>query len=108
MHLWRDGGKMCTIVEGELDALSLSQCFQNKWAVVSVRSGAAGAKKDIKRAIDWLEKFESVIFMFDQDEVGQRAARECASLLSPSKAKIAHLPLKDASEMSTRKKQRTH
>ena len=99
MHLWRDGGKMCTIVEGELDALSLSQCFQNKWAVVSVRSGAAGAKKDIKRAIDWLEQFESVIFMFDQDEVGQRAARECSSLLSPSKAKIAHLPLKDASEM---------
>ena len=99
MHLWRDGGKMCTVVEGELDALSLSQCFQNKWAVVSVRSGAAGAKKDIKRAIDWLEQFETVVFMFDQDEVGQRAARECSSLLSPSKAKIAHLPLKDASEM---------
>ena len=37
--------------------------------------------------------------MFDQDEVGQKAARECSSLLSPSKAKIAHLPLKDASEM---------
>ena len=70
--------RWCTVVEGELDALSLSQCFQNKWAVVVIRSGAAGAKKDIKRAIDWLEKFESVIFMFDQDEVGQRAAKECS------------------------------
>ena len=99
MNLWRDGGKMVTVVEGELDALSVSQCFQNKWAVVSIRSGAAGAKKDIKRAIDWLEKFESVIFMFDMDEVGQKSAKECAMLLSPSKAKIAHLPLKDPSEM---------
>jgi len=99
MNLWRDGGKMVTVVEGELDALSVSQCFQNKWAVCSIRSGAAGAKKDIKKAIDWLEKFESVIFMFDQDEVGQKAAKECAMLLSPSKAKIAYLPLKDASEM---------
>ena len=26
-HLWRDSGKMVTIVEGEVDALSLSQCL---------------------------------------------------------------------------------
>jgi len=37
--------------------------------------------------------------MFDQDEVGKKAALECAALLSPRKAKIAKLPLKDASEM---------
>ena len=37
--------------------------------------------------------------MFDNDEVGQLAAQECAALLSPRKAKIARLPLKDASEM---------
>jgi twinkle protein len=98
-HLWRDGGKMVTVVEGELDALSLSQAFQNRWAVVSIRSGAAGAKRDIRDAIDWLEKFDSVIFMFDMDDVGQKAAKECSQLLTPSKAKIAQLPLKDANEM---------
>ena len=54
---------------------------------------------DIKKAIEWLEGFESVVFMFDNDEVGQKAAQECAALLSPRKAKIARLPLKDASEM---------
>ena len=97
--LWRDKGKSVTIVEGELDALSMSQAFDHKWPVVSVKTGAAGAKKDIKKAIEWLEGFESVVFMFDNDEVGQKAAQECAALLSPKKAKIAKLPLKDASEM---------
>ena len=97
--LWRDKGKSVTIVEGELDALAMSQAFDHKWPVVSIKTGAAGAKKDIKQAIEWLEGFESVVFMFDNDEVGQKAALECAALLSPRKAKIARLPLKDASEM---------
>ena len=97
--LWRDRGKTVTVVEGELDALSLSQAFDHKWAVVSVKSGAAGAKKDIAQAVEWLEGFDSVVFMFDNDDVGRQAALECASLLSPRKAKIAKLPLKDASEM---------
>jgi len=97
--LWRDKGKSVTIVEGELDALSMSQAFDHKWPVVSVKTGAAGAKHDIKQAIEWLEGFESVVFMFDNDEVGQKAALECAALLSPRKAKIARLPLKDASDM---------
>lgn len=98
-HLWRDGGKMITITEGEIDAMSLSQAFDNKWPVVSIRSGGNGAKRDIAQQLEWLEKFETVIFMFDQDEVGQNAAKECAALLSPSKAKIAQLPLKDANDM---------
>ena len=97
--LWRDKGKTVTVVEGELDALSLSQAFDHKWAVVSVKTGAAGAKKDIAQAVEWLEGFDSVVFMFDNDDVGRQAALECASLLSPRKAKIAKLPLKDASEM---------
>lgn len=97
--LWRDKGKMVCVVEGELDALSLSQAFDNKWPVVSLRSGAASAKKDIAASCEWLEQFESVILMFDNDKVGQQAAIDAASVLSPSKAKIAKLPLKDASEM---------
>ena len=98
-HLCRDGGKMITIVEGEVDALSLSQTFDNKYSVVSVPNGAAGAKKAVANAIEWLCKYDSIILMFDQDEVGQAAARECANILPPNKAKIATLPLKDANEM---------
>ena len=97
--LWRDGGKMVVITEGEIDAMSVSQVQGNKWPVVSVKNGANGAKKNVAQALEWLEQFDTVVFMFDMDEVGQQAARECALLLSPGKAKIARLPLKDANEM---------
>ena len=98
-HLWRDGGKMIIITEGEIDALSISRTNQNKFPVVSIKSGAQGAKKDIQKELEWLESYESVIFCFDQDEYGQKAALECAKLFSPNKAKICTLPLKDANEM---------
>jgi twinkle protein len=97
--LWRDGGRMVVITEGELDALSVSQLQGNKWPVVSIKNGAQGATKDIRRSLEWLEKFESVVFMFDNDEPGMEAARACAALLRPGRAKIATLPLKDASDM---------
>lgn len=98
-QLWRDAGKRVVITEGEIDAMSVSQVQGNKWPVVSIRSGAQGAKRDIKKAIDWLCRYDEVVFMFDMDEPGQTAAREAALLLPPGKAKIASLPRKDASDM---------
>lgn len=97
--LWRDGGKMVVITEGEIDALSFSQLQGNKWPVVSVPTGAAGALKAIGKALEWLLKFETIVFMFDNDEPGKTAAKECAAILPPGRAKIATLPLKDASDM---------
>lgn len=101
-HLWRDGGKMITIVEGEIDALSLSQCFNLKWPVVSVPHGAQSASKFIAKNIEWLESFESVVLCFDQDDQGRAAALEAAQQLSPGRAKIVtSLPSKDANECVT-------
>lgn len=97
-HLWRDGGKMVVITEGEIDALSVSMLQNNKWPVVSVPNGAQGAAKSIAAQSEWLEGYEKVIFMFDMDEPGRAAAKECAAMLSPGKAYIASLPLKDANE----------
>lgn len=98
-HLWRDGGKLLVVTEGEIDAMSVSQLQGNKWPVVSVPNGAQGAAKAIAKRLEWVEKFETVVFVFDMDDVGQAAAQACAAVLSPSKAKIARLPLKDANEM---------
>jgi twinkle protein len=103
-QLWRDGGKKVVITEGEIDAMSLSQQQGNKWPVVSVRNGASGAARDVKKAMDWLVQFDEVIFLFDMDEPGQEAARKCALLLPPGKGKIAQLPLKDASDMLVAKR----
>lgn len=99
--LWRDGGKMIVVAEGELDALTISQLQGNKWPVVSVPNGAAGALKSVKKNMEWLCKFDTVVFMFDNDDPGNAAAAECAQALPPGKAKVAHLPLKDASDMLT-------
>ena len=93
-------GKYITVTEGEIDALTMSQIQDNnRWDVVSIKTGAAGAKKDIQKSLEFLEGYENVIFMFDQDEHGQKAALECSKILTPNKAKIASLPLKDANEM---------
>ena len=98
-RLWGQGGKRIVITEGELDAMSVSQAQNNRWPVVSLPSGAAGASKVIRRELEWLETYDVVVFMFDQDEPGQKAAVDCAMQLSPGKAAIASLPLKDANEM---------
>src|SRR5690606_19316419 len=82
-----------------IDALTVSQLQGNKWPVVSIPNGAQGAAKAIKKSLDWIEGFEKVVFMFDMDEAGQLAAKECAKLITPGKAYIASLPLKDANEM---------
>ena len=97
--LWRDKGKMIVICEGEIDALTVSQLQNNKWPVVSVPNGAAGAVKSIKKSMEWLCKYDSVVLMFDNDEPGRKAAVDCATALPPGKAKIANLPLKDPNEM---------
>jgi twinkle protein len=98
-QLFPTGGKVLTITEGEIDALSMSQAFGNKYAVVSVTSGAQSALKQCKTHYEWIDLFESVVLCFDMDEAGQEAAKACAEILPAGKVKIMSLPLKDASEM---------
>ena len=97
-HRAADGGKRLVITEGEIDALSYAQVSPG-WQVVSVPNGAQSAIKAVKRAIKFVNSFEEVVIMFDMDDAGQDAAREVAQVIAPGKAKIAHLPLKDANEM---------
>jgi twinkle protein len=98
-NIWGEGGKRLILTEGEIDAMSVSQMQHHKWPVVSVPNGAAGASRSIKDNLTWVESFETVVFMFDNDDPGKKAALECARLLSPGKACIATLPLKDANDM---------
>jgi twinkle protein len=100
-HLWRDSGKKVVITEGEIDAMSVSQVQNHKWPVVSVPNGAQGAKKALQNNLEWLEEFEEIILMFDNDEPGNLALEECAPLFTPGKCKVARLPLKDANAMLT-------
>lgn len=101
---FREGGKYITITEGEADALAVSEMFDGKWPVVSIRSGAAGASKDIKANLEWLETFDNVVVCFDNDKAGQEAAQSVLGLFTPNKAKNVVLPLKDAGDMLKAKK----
>lgn len=97
-HLWKPG-KRLVITEGEIDALSYAEITGCKWPVVSLPQGAASAKKFIKANLEFVESFADVILMFDNDDAGQKAAVQVAELLTPGKARIATLPLKDANDM---------
>lgn len=98
-RLWAKGGKRLVITEGEIDALSYAQATNLAWPVVSVPNGAEGALKSILKNLEWIESFETVVFLLDNDDAGRKAARKCAETLTPGKAKIATLPLKDANDM---------
>jgi len=98
-HLWTPSPNIKVVItEGEIDAMTVSQLMDHKWPVVSLPNGANSAASAVAASSDWLEQFESVVLMFDSDEPGQKAAKEAAALLSPGKAKIASLPMKDANE----------
>jgi twinkle protein len=94
-HLF-DKGRKLVITEGEIDAMSVSQVFDNKYPVVSLPNGAQSVKKTFGANLSWLDRFDEVVLCFDQDEPGQAAALKAAKLLPPGKAKIAKLPLNDS------------
>lgn len=96
-QLWSSGKKI-VITEGEIDCLTVSQLQSNKWPVVSIPNGAQAAKKAIEANLEYLDKFEEVVLMFDMDEPGRKACEECAKVLPAGKAFIANLPLKDPNE----------
>lgn len=97
-HLYRRGGRRVVVTEGEIDCLTVSQLQDCKWPVVSLPNGVSHAVKAFKTSLEWLESFEQVVIAFDMDDVGQKAAQECATLLSHGKAHLAVLPCKDANE----------
>ena len=98
--LWPRGGRMVVVVEGELDALSVSQAQQNKWPVVALVDGAGSAKKGIKEALDYLGSFDKVVLLFDNDEPGREATDVAKKLLPAGKAYIGKWPddIKDAND----------
>lgn len=100
--LWRDGGKKVVITEGELDALSVSQCQGNKWPVVSLPDGGGkNAVKPIQEALSWLQGFDEIILFFDSDDKGRETVDLVKNILPIGKVFIAVAPegYKDANDM---------
>ena len=101
-HLWRNkGGRKIIITEGEIDCLSVAHCYDGKYPVVSISTGAKSAKKCLIGNLEFLESFDQIVLWFDSDEVGQEALEECKGLFSPKK--LYYIPFdsinKDANDV---------
>ena len=93
--------KYITITEGECDAMATYELLGSKWAVVSIKRGSAGAEKDVKESLEFLEQFENIIIAFDNDKAGKEASVKVARLFKPAKCKIMTMPngWKDPNDM---------
>lgn len=96
--------KFITVTEGYEDAMAAYQIMGSKYPVVSVHS-ASTAEKDVKKDFEYLNSFETIVFAFDNDEAGKRAAKACAGSGFPlGKVKVLNLrKYKDANEYLIKK-----
>ena len=79
----RGGGKYITITEGEVDALAVSEMFDGKWDVVSIKDGASSAHRDISENLEFLETYDKIILCFDNDDAGLAAENAVKDLFRP-------------------------
>ena len=96
-NMFSNGGKYITVCEGEIDAMSVWQ-MNGKYPTVSIKNGAASALENCKKAFEYLNKFDTVVLCFDNDDPGRKAAQSVAKIFEPNKCKIVTLELKDANE----------
>lgn len=91
--------KAITVVEGQDDALAAYQIMGSKYPVVSVHS-ASTAERDVRKDFEYLNSFNTIVFCFDNDEPGRKAAKACAAAGFPlGKVKILSLrKFKDPNE----------
>jgi twinkle protein len=102
----RNGYKKLFITEGELDAMSLYQVMventpdkykEYKPSVVSFTRGATAGLKDLINNRAFIDKYEEVTLVLDNDEAGKQAQSEI--LKTFHHFKVAELPMKDANAM---------
>ena len=96
--LFPSGGRSITITEGYYDAMAAYQLTGSRYPNVGVLS-ASSAKKEFVNQFEYINSFEKIVINFDNDEPGQKAAKEVAQLFAPGKVAILKLELKkDANE----------
>jgi len=85
----RMSSKKIVIVEGEKDLAAFASVFTH-FAVVSVKDGASGVAKDCKKHFQFLNAYDEIYVIGDNDEAGKQMNKDVASLF-PRKHKVVHL-----------------
>lgn len=86
-----------TITEGGVDTLSAYQMLGSKYPVVGIIS-ATSARRECQDQYDYLNSFEKIYIVFDNDEPGIKASEEVASLFDVNKVHVVKLQKKDCNE----------
>jgi twinkle protein len=102
------GTKKLYVTEGEYDALALYQILKDKAgrgyeniepAVVSLPNGATSAVAAFSNNSSFVDLFQEIVLVFDQDDAGRKAVEQVCSLLPHDKVKVARFSEKDACDM---------
>jgi twinkle protein len=93
-HLIKPRDRSVAITEGEIDAMTLHQCGI---PALSVNAGA-GNHQWIENDWDRLDRFSEIFVCFDDDEAGQKGAREVMQRLGQDRCKPVKFPAKDANQ----------
>ena len=96
-HLIDPRARSVAITEGEIDAMTLHQVGI---PALSVNAGA-GNHQWIENDWDRLERFSEIWICFDNDESGQKGAKEVLGRLGVERCKIVIFGAKDANEWLT-------
>lgn len=97
---WSPNDKLfITVVEGEIDALTVAQAQGYQYPVVSIPKGAGDAEKALKSNLKYLLGFKYVVLGLDSDDAGTRETQKCVKLFEPGRIRTAVWPLKDANEL---------
>ena len=89
-HKWTEGCDTRTllIAEGEGCAAAYYEDTGGRKPVVSPPTGAKGAIDCIKQNMDFILRFEKIVVCFDNDETGQKWAKEVAKILPAGRTYI--------------------
>lgn len=89
-----DNARSVTITEGEIDAMSASQCG---FPALSVPFGGGAGEKQrwIEYEYDRLQRFDVIYLAMDNDEAGAEGAQEIIKRLGRERCMIVRLPSKD-------------
>jgi len=101
MNLWNAGsGKIVTITEGELDAMSAYQMCRNpKYNSAFVSLPSSNPSKRIwANVTDWLKSFDKIVLSIEHDDAGNSIAQRIANLFPNKVYRMQHDKYKDANE----------
>lgn len=93
-HLIDPKCRTICITEGEIDCMTLHQMG---FPALSVNQGA-GNHQWIDSDFERLQRFSEILICYDNDDAGQKGAREVANRLGLDRCRIVRFPYKDAND----------